>query len=574
MARTNRSVTVERVDLIAADKALLSLRSSGHDYRSAVGEVIDNSLEANANGIRVRLFTAKKKIGKNKKLTDVVERLAIGDDGDGMPIDILHRSLMLGYSSRYNSRRGMGRFGVGAKLGGISQAKRIDIYSRQSAADPWLHTYIDLDEVSDGEQTFIPAPDAVDLPEDCADLVGDKGTLVIWSKADHLEETESGTSRSPDKVRSELIYYIARTFRVFLDKGISIQIDGTDIRPHDPLFLMEGSRQRDDGQAYAAAEIRVSDSFEFPIPSDPTRTSKVQVTLTLLPRDTRRVRGRGGEGMTDRQFKDNEGVSILRADREIFVGYLKDVQPTIDGRPIDRFIGKEIRFEPDLDECFQVRNVKKGAEPIDALRDKLSALIHKSVMTMRKEVSTHFDEEEARVQMDQGVHAEAERIAAETQRTARKPQAGKEMPKEEVERRIDQAAETLVKDVPEPLKPVKKAQVKAKIEQQPVTIIPEPWPGQEMIQISHLGSQALVKLNMQHPFYQNIYAKLLAAEQQDDDPKTKDLAKATRLGIDLLIVGYARAEGQFADTSQFDHLRTHWGLEVRTLVEHWRKAGN
>ena len=46
--------TVLKVPLIAADKALLSLRSSGHDYCSAIGEVIDNSLQANANSIRVK----------------------------------------------------------------------------------------------------------------------------------------------------------------------------------------------------------------------------------------------------------------------------------------------------------------------------------------------------------------------------------------------------------------------------------------------------------------------------------------------------------------------------------------
>src|SRR5580658_6596690 len=71
----------QQVDLIAADKALMSLRSSGHDYGSAVGEVIDNSLQAEANVVRLRVFTTKKKIGSNAKATEVVERLAIGDDG-------------------------------------------------------------------------------------------------------------------------------------------------------------------------------------------------------------------------------------------------------------------------------------------------------------------------------------------------------------------------------------------------------------------------------------------------------------------------------------------------------------
>src|SRR5262245_14477298 len=110
-----KSIGFERVELIAADKALLSLRSSGHDYRSAVGEVVDNSLQAESHNIRVRVFTTKKKIGKNTKATEVVERIAIGDDGTGMDRATLHNSLRLGYSSRYDDRKGMGRFGVGAK---------------------------------------------------------------------------------------------------------------------------------------------------------------------------------------------------------------------------------------------------------------------------------------------------------------------------------------------------------------------------------------------------------------------------------------------------------------------------
>ena len=54
-----------RVDLVQADRALLSLRASGHDYCSAVGEVFDNSIQANANCIRLRLFTEKRTVGKN-----------------------------------------------------------------------------------------------------------------------------------------------------------------------------------------------------------------------------------------------------------------------------------------------------------------------------------------------------------------------------------------------------------------------------------------------------------------------------------------------------------------------------
>src|SRR5262245_7647617 len=121
------------VPVVKADTAMTSLRASGHDFNSAVGEVVDNSLEAGANTIRIRTFTAKKKFGSNTKATEVIDRVAIGDDGEGMEGSdhgVLHRCLQLGYSTRYNSRVGMGRFGVGAKLAGISQAKRLEVYSR------------------------------------------------------------------------------------------------------------------------------------------------------------------------------------------------------------------------------------------------------------------------------------------------------------------------------------------------------------------------------------------------------------------------------------------------------------
>jgi hypothetical protein len=569
-------VEAERVELIAADKALVSLRSSGHDHMSAVGEVVDNSLQANARHIRVRLFTTKKKIGKNSKATEVVERLAVGDDGDGMDVGTLRNALKLGYSSRYNDRNGIGRFGVGAKLGGISHAKRIELYSRQDEKGPWLRTYIDLDEIESREMRFIPEPVPSDLPDDCRSLVGEHGTLVVWSKTDKLEENESGGGRRADTVKTDLVRYIARTFRKFLNGGIAIEFDGEPVLPHDPLYLMTSTRFHQEKNTDSVAAIRVQETVEFPVPSDPSRTSKIHVTLTLLPKEWRRRLP--GDGRTDfakeRRVHENEPLSILRAGREIFFDALRGVMPSQEGRQLDRFIGKEIEFQPDLDECFHVRNVKKGAEPIEGLRDRLKDVIFKSINTLRDEIRRDAEEFEKQTLQDQGVHAETEKIVAETQKTSRKPKAGRNTPPEVVEQKVDEAAESIVKTVPEDLREQKKQRVKAQLVSQPYSVVPDTWPGRELIDISHLGSTTIVKLNMQHPFYTEVYARLLNAESQGDDPTTKELAHVTRIGIDLLIAAYARGEGQFEDTSIFDELRTNWGLELRTLVQHWRRSAS
>ena len=110
--------------LVQVDTALMSLRSSNFDTPAAVGEPVDNALQAGANNIRIRLIEGERKVGKKQKTTPVVEQIAFSDDGSGMDHEVVKRALVLGFSTRYNSRQGMGRFGVGATLAGISQAKR------------------------------------------------------------------------------------------------------------------------------------------------------------------------------------------------------------------------------------------------------------------------------------------------------------------------------------------------------------------------------------------------------------------------------------------------------------------
>ena len=101
-----------------------------------------------------------------------------------------------------------------------------------------------------------------------------------------------------------------------------------------------------------------------------------------------------------RRIHENEGISIIRAGREVFFGYLAGIQPAIEKIKIDRWWGAEISFSPELDECFQVRNVKKGAEPIEGLRDKLESIIFKTVVTARKQLLSFWGVQEAEHQRE------------------------------------------------------------------------------------------------------------------------------------------------------------------------------
>lgn len=89
-------------------RALESLRNSDFDTLSAIGEVIDNSIEAKTKKIHISLDI---KIQDRKR--ELLKEIALGDDGYGMDRNVLHRCLQLGYSTTYNERTGIGRFGVG-----------------------------------------------------------------------------------------------------------------------------------------------------------------------------------------------------------------------------------------------------------------------------------------------------------------------------------------------------------------------------------------------------------------------------------------------------------------------------
>lgn len=561
----------DQVDLVLADNALLSLRASGHDYCSAIGEVFDNSIQAKANNIRLRLFTDKLVVGANKNKTEVVDRVAIGDDGDGMPEDVLHRSLQLGYSSRYDDRTGMGRFGVGAKLAGISVARRIEIWSRTSAKKPWLYTYIDLDEIKDGQMKFIPVPVENDLPKDCADLVGETGALVVWSKGDRLAVGEAGNARRASSVETDLMKYTARTFRRFLDSGIQIKLGDKVVKPHDPLYLMTSTQFHTGPAPDPVATVVVDEAFEWPIPRDANRTAKVHVRMTLLPEEFRRKKGEGGSDFAkQRRIPDNHGISILRADREIFDGTLTGVQPSTEKQDLDRWWSCEISFSPELDECFHVRNVKKGAEPTNGLRDKLREIIYKTVLTLRTQIRDYWAKTEAAEQEESGIHKEAEDVAAKTDSRSPKPRAGQDVPSAERDKKIKEAAEVLTKDQPD-----RQEEVEEQIRNRPFTLIPEGWPGSEIFEIEHLGSNALVKLNMRHPFYQHVYRPLVEKidASKNSTESERSLARLAQVGLDILILAYARAEGMRSDaTEHYADLRTSWGLHLKNMVQEWKNS--
>jgi hypothetical protein len=561
-----------QVRLFEDANALDSLRNSDFDAVSAYGEVIDNSIQAGARNIHV-LFKSDAAHREN------VACVVFGDDGSGMDANTLHSCLKIGWSSRYNQRGGIGRFGVGMTMAAIHECKRVEVFSKQEGG-PWLRTYIDLDEVARGEMDNIPMPTPAKLPAEYEHLAGhDAGTVVIWSKYDRQ-------SSSLNSLRRETDVWIGRTFRYFIWDGIRITVDDEEVRAIDPLYVRtENTRFPADPQARVFDDIVFNwpvDQYDAP-PGSPTE-APVRIRMSLLPEEFRREQGAGGSGDAKARFIDqNEGISILRNKREVFYGPIPYWKAAGPGWPQfedkDRWWGCEIHFDAVLDRAFTVKNIKRGADPVRQLKATIKSEILPTRGKCLEEVDRVWNAAKQQKRLERQVKVEAEGIDRPEDHL-RAEQVAKVTPTDQNEIDRDKNFETEAKRYLEQARKDasdrEKAAYVALFSSQPFTIMESTWKGPNFMEASHLGGRSVLEYNMSHQFFQRVYGLLDSLHDgREGDPY--EVSRELKSLIDLLLIAYAKSEAKFApdadmSAEQFiENIRMNWGQYLQSYLRTWEK---
>ena len=570
--------TNEKVSLVLVGQAVESLRQSDFDTCSAIGEAVDNSLQAGATAIHIwareEELPARGRRGAGVK---TVTEIAIGDNGSGMDRSTLHHCMQLGYSTRYNERNGIGRFGVGMTLAAINQCKRIEVFSRTKATDPWLWTYVDLNAAS--SEPFIPEPVKKDIPRAHESLVGKTGTLITWSDIDVRTST-------PEEIR----HWLARTYRKFIGKQVvvtkevvanknvvTLTYNHDPIEAHDPLYAVRSSCFPEGPTAELLEEIVI----EMPVPEAAkakAKTSPVIVRMSMTP-ETWRLEGRGKSGRSELAQKlrisENEGFSVLRANREVFYDVMPHFEPTTHPDGFDRWWSAEIAFDPILDEHFSVRNVKRGARFLRELREKIEEKMKGAILEARRNVEATFKKGLASANAA-GKNVKTEHAEAEETVKAAAPTPGKAG--------ADKTDEQRKKEIAAIVGPIISeandlAAWTAKIESQPCTIIDNEsttWKGPTFIDNHPQGGRTIIEYNMGHDFFLFVYGmirQLIDPEIERDEAVA--LAKKLKVALDLLFMAYAQSESM----NDFDHtqkigdtlemLRNNWGQFLRQFVREY-----
>lgn len=352
--------------LVALRTFIQATRDSGYrDVAWAISELVDNSFEANADEVIIKLIEKKE-----KSMRDVW--VVVSDNGEGMKPKIMQLALQFGGSTRYDSRIGSGRYGMGLPNSSLSQARRVELYSWTQPKFTWW-TYMDIDEIAAGKVSTISFPKRKNIPLEVCRLTSESGTVVVWHETDRLKHKK--IKLLIEKLQAQL----GQIFREHLWTGKTILVNGEKIMPVDPLLLRKGNNLK------GAKRFGPPLNYDIRI-SNSKKTSKVSVQFVELPLEKWHLLS--NEEKRSQMISKGAGFSILRAGREIDYGWFFSGRKRKEN--YDDWWRCEIKFEPDLDEMFGVTHTKQGIHPVDSLISILSPDIERIARTLNGRVRDRF----------------------------------------------------------------------------------------------------------------------------------------------------------------------------------------
>lgn len=199
----------------------VALRSIGYNFEVAVADVIDNSVDAQASHVLVRLIVTS---GGHLDL-------AIWDDGYGMDDGTLKEAMRFGADVSQEMER-LGKFGLGLKLASLSQAKEVRVVSlRQDNlyGRGWLEHGI----ATGFSSTLFDSSECREL---LTEVVPEwrrnrSGTLVWWSQLYRVGQHHTSLEEHAQKLLQRLKNHLALAFHRFLSgrpRNVAIRLDIMD----------------------------------------------------------------------------------------------------------------------------------------------------------------------------------------------------------------------------------------------------------------------------------------------------------------------------------------------------------
>lgn len=290
-----------------------SIAEQGYTLETALADLIDNSISANAN--RVEVLT---------NFSDSSElKLYISDNGDGMNSLDLAKNMKFPSSSVDNKRKksDLGRFGLGLKTASFSQTRKFTVISRIREGEFSARTW-DVDYLKETKKWRIIVNKKEEIKDflleydNCSKNFNSKldsyipNTIIIWQglyKFQKFIDPKNRENSLIEQLNKNTREYLGIVFHRFLNKKtnpLKIRINNWMVDYFDPFPISTRN------------DLRSLGVFEKNYRNDIFR-----VEAFVLPSSAIREEKRNGGWVTpNRNLMDLEGMYIYRGDRIIYFG--------------------------------------------------------------------------------------------------------------------------------------------------------------------------------------------------------------------------------------------------------------
>lgn len=329
-----------------------SLRDLGYSLETAIADLIDNSISADATKIQIYC-----------DMSCSEPALVIADNGCGMTEGEVIAAMRHGATDPRKERgpKDLGRFGLGLKTASFSQCRRLTVVSTvkgERAGAEWS-----LAKIEEDDDWFISVLDPDEIEEQPSiELLGDTGTLVIWRDLDRLFEEETGQKR--DEIVNEKLTVVERhlslVFHRFLagevkgQKKLSIYINGHQVAAFDPFC-----RKNEATQMLREDKVWIGD---VPVVMQPF----------ILPHHSRLSASEWDYYQDRSDFISNQGAYVYRNGRLMAWG---DWFRLVSKGEATKLARVQIDFPNSLDEAWTIDIKKSRARPPHAVRERLRQII-------------------------------------------------------------------------------------------------------------------------------------------------------------------------------------------------------
>lgn len=228
-----------------------SYRSFGYNLATAIADIIDNSISANATEINIEY---------NWNGQD--SYILISDNGRGMTKDELVLAMTPGSKDPEEERteNDLGRFGMGLKVASFSQCKRLTCISKTEKQDIQKRCW-DIDFINDeNEWQLLDYISDVKFLNDINKY--SSGTIVLWEKLDRIVgKADYNNEYIKNAFYQEMINvkeHLSLVFHKFIEsKQIKILFQLDIIEPYNP-FLLNLNPKPEMGQSEKFGNVEIT----------------------------------------------------------------------------------------------------------------------------------------------------------------------------------------------------------------------------------------------------------------------------------------------------------------------------